>query len=95
VAPFLVILLLLALGAGIVAWHTIGYPHTPAPRRRSATADARQPERAAPPPPVTAEPVVVAAPLAFPTTLPRANDPFAHAPPRDTEPAHDPVRNNS
>lgn len=75
-APFLVILLLLALGAGIVAWHTIDYPHAPAPRRRAP----QQPE---PEPDIPA--ATVTEPLYAPTPAPLAStsrtlDPFAHAP---------------
>ena len=81
-APFLVILLLLALGAGIVAWHTIGYPHAPAAPRRPA----RKP---APPVPdaVAPSPEPVFAPTQYtPTLAPnparaaQPADPFAHAP---------------
>ncbi|CAN5355614.1 hypothetical protein BH10PSE1_BH10PSE1_18690 [soil metagenome] len=81
-APFLVILLLLALGAGIIAWHTIGYPHTPAPRRRAPAALPPEPET---PPAAASEPVFAPVSPPFTTTIPRANDPFAHAPPLDLE----------
>ncbi|CAN5430936.1 hypothetical protein BH09PSE1_BH09PSE1_20880 [soil metagenome] len=83
-APFLVILLLLALGAGIIAWHTIGYPHAPAPRR-PASPKPTPPEPDAPQAAVS-EPVF--APTSTPLTAPvvRADDPFAHAPPLDPEP---------
>lgn len=72
-APFLVILMLLALGAGIIVWHTTG----------SAV---RQPPQSAPrksrPAPVgTAEPLsedIIAS--TEPPPLARPVDPFAHAP---------------
>ncbi|MBJ7486349.1 hypothetical protein [Brevundimonas sp.] len=81
-APFLVILLLLALGAGIVAWHTIGYQHPPAAQRRPA----RKP---APPVPDAVVPSAeqVFAPTQYAPTLDpnpvrsaEPADPFAHAP---------------
>ena len=81
-APFLVILLLLALGAGIVAWHTIGYPHPPAAQRRPV----RKP---APPVPDAVVPSAeqVFAPTQYAPTLDpnpvrsaEPADPFAHAP---------------
>jgi hypothetical protein len=76
-APFLVIFLLLALGAGIIAWHTIGYPHSPEPRRpRPAKPEPEAPAAA------VAEPVF--APVS-PVLTPAAHDPFAHAPPLDPE----------
>jgi len=81
-APFLVILLLLALGAGIVAWHTLGYPHVPGGRRPMATdtpRDADAPAAAA------TEPIFAPASDPFSPPSARADDPFAHAPRLDME----------
>ena len=81
-APFLVILLLLALGAGIVAWHTIGYPPPPAAQRRPA----RKPASPVPDAVVPSAEQVFAptqyAPTLDPNPVRSAEpaDPFAHAP---------------
>ena len=81
-APFLVILLLLALGAGIVAWHTIGHPHvSAAPRRRASRpspplADAVAPSSEPAFAPTQYTPTVAPKPLSPASSV----DPFAHAP---------------
>lgn len=87
-APFLVILLLLALGAGIIAWHTIGYPHAPAPTRASKRTASGTPARPEPQAPVAAatEPVFAPSTSFPPPPVSRTSDPFAHAPPLDQEP---------
>ena len=86
-APFLVILLLLALGAGIVAWHTIGHPHVPAaPRRRPSKPVLPVADAIAP----SSEPVFAPTQVS-PTMAPKpvspghSIDPFAHAPSFDGE----------
>ena len=73
-APFLVILMLLALGAGIIVWHTTGSAVRQPPQsppRKPRPAPVRQPE------PVVED---IIAP-SEPTPFLRPADPFAHAPP--------------
>lgn len=81
-APFLVILMLLALGAGIIAWHTTGpavrQPPQSMPRKprpdRAGLGDLSVEDIVASPEP---EPFL------------RPADPFAHAPaPTDRKPPH-------
>ncbi|MDB5422176.1 MAG: hypothetical protein JWR59_2123 [Brevundimonas sp.] len=72
-APFLVILMLLALGAGIIAWHTTGPavrqpPQSPARKPR--------PERVNRGEPIIED--IIASPE--PAPFVRSADPFAHAP---------------
>lgn len=72
-APFLVILMLLALGAGIIVWHTTGSAVRQPPQSAS-----RKPR---PAPVSRAEPVaedIIAS--TEPTPFVRLVDPFAHAP---------------
>ncbi len=72
-APFLVILMLLALGAGIIVWHTTGSAVRQPPQSAS-----RKPR---PAPVQEAEPVIedIIA-TSEPTPFVRAADPIAHAP---------------
>jgi hypothetical protein len=86
-APFLVILLLLALGAGIIVWHTTGPHYGPSASPRKP---AKRPATAAPQPVQTPD-AVSPSPIATaePEPLVRPADPFAHAPaPQDRERYH-------